>query len=92
MSASQLLLHLTGFAAAPLGVALLLVLAHRLLWPRRALPGGWPAAVAAVALVGLLAQAAAFVVQGRDGTMAGWAALLLASATMLWLLGRHWRD
>lgn len=92
MSASQLALHLAAFAAAPLGVALLLALAHRLVWPRRPLPGGWPGAATLVALAGLLAQAAAVVVQGRDGTMAGWAALLLASASMLWLLGRHWRD
>jgi len=92
MSGWQLIQHLAAFAAAPLSVGLLLALAHRFIWPRRPLPGGWPGAAALVGLSGLIAQAVAFAVQGRDGTVVGWAALLLTSAGSLWLLGRHWRD
>ena len=42
-------------------------------------------------LAGCLASAAALVVLGRDGEMAGYAALVLAAASSQWMLLRGWQ-
>ncbi len=87
MSPLDALWHALNFLFPALGVAVLASGAAKLLW-RQELAGvgwvrlvGWTAAAGAVALVGGL------VVFGRDGRMASYAALVLASAGALWWLG-----
>ena len=42
-------------------------------------------------IVSAVASVAAIMVLGRDGTMSGYAALVLAAASTQWVLGRGWR-
>jgi hypothetical protein len=83
--------HLAGFLAPAAGVALLVSLAARVLLPEGARPGSWLAAWVIGFLAGSAALLAALALTGRDGTMAGYAALVLACASSQWLLGRSWR-
>lgn len=82
----DVLLHLMGFAAPALFVALAVVFGSRLL-------GGGPAALrwwgqfAIDFTVGLAVLAAGLWHFGVDGKMATYAALVAATATAQWLLG-----
>jgi hypothetical protein len=82
--------HLAGFLAPAAGVALLVSLAARALLPAGARAGSWQTAWALDFLAGSAALLAVLVLSGRDGTMLAYAALVLASATTQWLLGRSW--
>lgn len=82
--------HVLNFVATPLAVAVATAALARLIW-RRSLAGlsftrlAGPTAVAA-----LVVWVAALAVQGREGTMAGYAALLLVVAAVLaWQVGRR---
>jgi hypothetical protein len=83
-------LHLTGFAAPAVFLALFLPLASRLLLRRQAGVGlGWQ--VAWVLLVGLAVLAGGLWWSGRDGKMLTYAALAVAAASTQWLAARSWR-
>ena len=79
--------HLLNFFAPALGVALWVCLLGKLLWRRSlkvvSLPRllGWTTAAGALALV------VGLVVLGRDGRMATYGLLVLATSTTLWWLG-----
>lgn len=89
MNAIELLLHLTGLLLPALLMAALMPLAGRwvmgaggLVWFWRAF---WHAlAGSAVLVLGLL-------LQGHDGRMATYGALVLVAATLEWLMHRGWQ-
>ena len=91
MGPIDFLLHLLGFLAPAMGVALLVSLSARVLLPEGARPGSWVAAGLIDFLAGSAALLASLVLTGRDGTMIAYASLVLACATSQWLLGRSWR-
>lgn len=89
MTFAQILYHLANFVLPALALAVFMPLAGRwtlgsaaMAWPRRVLCHA--AAGAAVLVLGLL-------LQGQDGRMATYAALVLVSATLEWALHRGWR-
>jgi hypothetical protein len=83
--------HLAGFLAPAAAVALLLNLAARVLVPASARRSSWTAALVLDFVAGTAGLLAVFWLTGRDGTMAGYGALVLATASSQWLLGRHWK-
>jgi predicted anti-sigma-YlaC factor YlaD len=90
MGPIDFLFHLLSFLAPAVGVALGVGFAARLLWPGRA-AGRWWRAFAANAAVGTGVLGAGLWFFGQDGKMATYAALVLAIATMQWLMSRGWR-
>ena len=83
--------HLLNFCAPAAALALLLVLS-RWVFARKApalLP--WYGQLALHFLVGCVALFVALVWQGRDGSLAGYALLVLALATSQWLVLGSWR-
>lgn len=79
--------HLLNFAAPAVVVALLLALAGRLLWRRRGVLATW----ALLAGVGLATRVFTLWWTGQDGSMVGYAALVLALAVAQWLWLGLWR-
>jgi hypothetical protein len=90
MGPLDLFWQLAGFLAPAAGVALLVSLAARVLLPEGARAGSWKTAWALDFLAGSAALLAILVLSGRDGTLLAYGALVLASATTQWLLGRSW--
>lgn len=86
----DVLLHLMGFAAPALFVALAAVFGSRLLRRDPAAPRWW-AQFAINFTVGLAVLAAGLWHFGVDGKMATYAALVTAIATVQWLVGRGWK-
>ena len=87
MDPGTALLHLANFVAAPLVVGLLSAAATKLLW-RRALGGIGLARLALMACgAGLLASIGGLLLLGRDGAMATYAAMIVATAAALLLAG-----
>lgn len=84
------LFHLFGFAAPALALGLLMPLAARWALPR-APAARYRVQAAVVFAAGLAALAVGLVVFGRDGKMASYAGLVLATATAQWLLAGAWR-
>lgn len=82
--------HLLGFLAPAAGVALLVSLAARILLPGSG-GGSWVTAWILAFLAGAAALLAGLWLSGRDGTMLGYGALVLATATSQWLLARSWK-
>jgi hypothetical protein len=83
--------HLFNFVAPAAALALVLVPLARLLMPKSAPALSWWAQAAIVFIVGCAVLVAGLWLQGRDGKMSTYAALVLASATCQWLLRRGWR-
>lgn len=89
--------HLLNFIAPALFVALLLALPAVRRGDTAAAAGGGAAlarfgrAFGCLALVGSVALTLCLVLFGRDGRIASYAALVLASGTTQWLLRRGWR-
>lgn len=87
----SLLNHLLNFAAPAAVVALLLCLAARFFWRKEPAALAWTAQAAIVFVVGCAALLTSLWWLGHDGRMAGYGALVLASASAQWLLLRGWR-
>ena len=87
MGASQVFWHLLNFFAPAVGVGWLAAMFAKLLWRRELHSvswgrlGLWGSAACAVVLISGLC------VFGRDGTMATYAAMVLACAVALWVVG-----
>jgi hypothetical protein len=90
MGPIDFLMHLLGFLAPALGVALGVVLGARLMGGPAARAASWRRQL----LVNFAAGSAVLVVGlwyfGRDGKMATYAALVAVVATSQWLLSRGW--
>lgn len=91
MGPLDLLLHLGGFLAPALAVALFVSLLARLLLPGLTANRAWSLSLVAGFLVGAAALAAGLVLFGRDGKMLSYAALVLACAGTEWAVSRGWR-
>ena len=91
MGPLDILNHLLNFVAPAAAMALLLVLARRLIHSRAPalLPWWWHAAV--VFGAGMATLLAGLVVWGRDGKMLTYAALVVVCATCQWILVRGWK-
>jgi len=83
--------HLLNFAAPAAALALLLVPGSRLIVRNPAPAFAWWAQIAIVFVVGCAVLLAGLWFWGRDGRLATYAALVLASATCQWLLRRGWK-
>ncbi|MDB5871514.1 MAG: hypothetical protein JWQ07_956 [Ramlibacter sp.] len=91
MDPLDILIHLMGFLAPALAVALLVALAARVVTPRQAEPRSWWAQFAINSIVGVLVLAAGLWHFGVDGKMATYAVLVVAVATGQWAFSRAWR-
>lgn len=91
MSASASLWHLLNFCAPAAFLAVLLVLA-RWVFARQAAPLlPWYGQLALHFLVGCAALFVALLWQGRDGSLMGYALLVMALATSQWVVLGGWR-
>ena len=90
MNPWDLCIHLLDFSAPALALALLLPLGAR--WVLRLhAPMRWWAQVLFQLAAGIVVLAASVILLGRDGKMLGYAALVVVTATLQWLLARGWR-
>ena len=87
MSLLDALIHMVNFFLPALGMALLLPALARLVWWRALKPAGFARQVTWVAAVNALVLMAGLIVLGRDGAMATYAALVLASSLTVWWTG-----
>ena len=79
--------HLLNFLSPAIGVALLAASLAKLSWRRELAGVPWRRLVLWSALAGCLVLIAGLVLFGRDGKMASYAALVVASALALWWVG-----
>ena len=79
--------HVLNFLFPAFGVAVMASAAAKLLWRSELAGVGWSNLVLWTAGAGAAALVVGFVVFGRDGKMASYAALVLASAAALWWVG-----
>ncbi len=95
MTAYLLLNHLLNFAAPAAGVALLLVLATRLLpgffGSKRPVVPSILSQMAVIFVVGLTILVVGLLVFGRDGKLVSYAALVIGTALCQWVQLRGWR-
>ena len=89
MTFAQLVFHLVNFVLPALAMAVFMPLAGR--WVMGSSGLSWPLRMACHALAGVGVLVTGLVVQGHDGRMATYGALVLVSATLEWLLHRGWR-
>jgi uncharacterized membrane protein len=87
MSPLDGLWHLLNFVAPALGVALLAASLAKLAWRRELAPVSWRLLATCAAAAGVLALVGGLVVFGRDGKMATYGALVIATALTLWWVG-----
>lgn len=76
--------HLLNFIAPALAVGLLAAALVKLAWRRELAGTRWARLAAWACGAGVAASVAALVIFGRDGTVAGYALLVAASALALW--------
>lgn len=91
MGPLDLLLHLSSFVASALFLALLLPLTALVFKPKGAPAHSLWAQAAINFVAGTVVLTGGLWWFGRDGKMATYAALVLATATSQWLGGRAWR-
>ena len=89
MTFTQLLFHLANFVWPALILAALMPLAGR--WVMKTAVVRWPRRMLCHAMAGGVVLLAGLLVQGQDGRMATYTALLLVAATLEWALHRGWR-
>jgi hypothetical protein len=89
MAFSTLVWHLSGFLLPAVALGVIAASLAGLLWRRAARSVGWARLAGVSVLACLLAALGTLVVTGRDGTMAGYAAMIVACAlAQAWLLRR----
>lgn len=87
MSPLDALWHLLNFVFPALGVAVLATALAKLAWRRELAAVPWSRLLLWSGGAGALSLLAGLVVFGRDGKMATYAGLVVASATALWWAG-----
>lgn len=87
MGLLDVLTHLVNFFLPALGMALLLPALARVVWWRALKAAGYVRQVKWAAAANALVLVAGLIVLGRDGAMATYAALVLASALTVWWTG-----
>lgn len=89
MTASTLFWHLIGFLLPGVALGVMTSTGVWFLWRRAARSIGWVRLAAVSVSACLLATLGAWGLTGRDGTMAGYAAMIVACAlAQAWLLRR----
>ncbi len=91
MAASALLNHLLNFLAPAGCLSFLLVLTGRFLFKKQSRKVAFWAQIVALFVLNTLVLGLGLWFFGRDGMMATYAAMVLASATGQWLMLRGWR-
>lgn len=89
MTFAQLLFHMANFVMPALAMALMMPLAGH--WVMGTAASPWRRRVLWHAVAGILVLLAGVLIQGHDGRMATYAALVLVAATLEWVLHRGWR-
>lgn len=84
MTLLESVFHLLDFAAPALVLALLGSAAAKALWRDELHSVSWRSLIGACALASLTAEAVGLVITGRDATMSGYAAMVLACAASAW--------
>lgn len=79
--------HLLNFFLPAIGVGLLAAAGAKLLWRRELGPVSWRRLASWASAAGAVTLLAGFVIFGRDGRVATYAALVVASAAALWWAG-----
>jgi len=79
--------HLLNFVAPAIGVALLAASLAKLAWRRELAAVSWRRLALSAALAGVLVLVGGLLLFGRDGRMATYAALVVATALALWWVG-----
>jgi len=79
--------HLLNFIAPALGMAVIGSVLVKLVWRRSMRRVGWAGLLAWSAAVGALVLFGGLLLFGRDGAMATYAALVLATASVFWWKG-----
>jgi hypothetical protein len=79
--------HLLGFFLPAVGLGLLSAALAKLVWRRELRSVGWLRLALRVCAAAMLALVASLIVLGRDGTMASYAVMVLASTLVLWRTG-----
>jgi hypothetical protein len=87
MGLLDVLTHLVNFFLPALGMALLLPALARVVWWRALKAAGYGRQVKWAAGINALVLVAGLMVLGRDGAMATYAALVVASALTVWWTG-----
>ena len=79
--------HVLNFFAPALGLGVVAASAAKLLWRRDLAGVAWLRLALWAALAGMVVLIGGLVVFGRDGKMATYAALVVATAVALWIAG-----
>ncbi|MBI5259675.1 MAG: hypothetical protein HY855_24445 [Burkholderiales bacterium] len=79
--------HLLNLIAPAVGLGVIAATGAKLLWRRELAPVRWRRLVLWASAAGLSALLAGLVITGRDGRMATYAAMVVASAAALWWAG-----
>ena len=87
MGPLDLFWHLANLLAPALGMALIAPTLAKLLWRDALRRAPWAALAAWVGAVGVMVLLGGLVLLGRDGRMATYATLVVASAGVLWWRG-----
>jgi len=87
MSPLDALWHALNFLAPALGTAVLAASASKLLWRHDLAAVRWHRLALWAALAGIVALVGGLIAFGRDGKMATYGALVLATAIALWWAG-----
>lgn len=87
MSPLDALWHVLNFFAPALGVGLISASLAKFLWRRALKTTAWRRLVAWTTAANAIALLAALLLLGRDGTMLGYGAMLLACSVSLWWAG-----
>ena len=87
----QFFSHVLNFLLPAVAMALLVPALARLVWWRALKPVAWWRQVGTVAGVNVVVWLAGLLVLGRDGAMASYAELVLASALTVWWTGLRGR-
>lgn len=88
MTAWQLILHLFHFVLPALALALVMPFAGR--WVMGKSPHSLARRMTVHALTGTVVLVMGLVLQGHDGTMATYLALVLVAASLEWVMQRGW--
>ncbi len=91
MGALDAMLHALNFMLPAAAVALLVTFFGRFLKKNRPVAGGFIAWAAVHFVVCLAVLLIGLIITGRDGKMLTYLAMVLASATVQWILSGAWR-
>jgi hypothetical protein len=87
VSALDLLWHLMNLLAVPVGLGCLSAVMTKVLWRRELAGRPWLGLAIVASATALAAHLGAWAITGREGSMAGYGAMVMSTALSLWVLG-----